>query len=279
MLSLDFDATLGFLGEGPSSYDHKDDTPLHTRTRNTFIETPIPTSPTRTLRFSRSDPTASPSHPPPFQLRRLDELGQSAPGSQESNDSNMPAGASQDSQADTVPRKPRHQYRDSCKFPIHILVNDTPLTIYLTRATIPGPASASSTRVYCRVAGCPDNVPERAAGWSTHTAMRSHLNEHGAGCCIGQVPADYIRQHRLNQCPVCSKFISSRFGGTCPACRPSLGRSATSNAHANSSRRYTGPPLEELFSKRVPTKSICSETCPAFMVSVFNAGSSRYCGI
>ena len=75
---------------------------------------------------------------------------------------------------------------------------------------------ADARRVYCPVPGCPDGCPERVAGWASHRAMRQHLNDHASGVCVRAIPSSYLSEHRLEQCQVCSEFLSIRFGGTCP---------------------------------------------------------------
>ena len=64
-----------------------------------------------------------------------------------------------------------------------------------------------------------------------------------------------MQTHRLSQCQVCSRYISTRFGGTCPSCRPELARSSARDAATEAHRAYSGPNLEEIFSKRVATKN------------------------
>ena len=113
---------------------------------------------------------------------------------------------------------------------------------------------AGSGSIYCPVLGCPEGCPERVASWSTHHAMRPHLNELASGRCVGSIPSSYLSQHRLEQCQVCCKLLSIRFGGTCPRCRPQANRSSQTGNHQEGNP-YTGSSLEEIFSKRVPTKA------------------------
>ena len=35
-----------------------------------------------------------------------------------------------------------------------------------------------------------------------------------------EIPDDFMQQHALTRCSVCSKILSKRFGNACPRCRP-----------------------------------------------------------
>lgn len=87
--------------------------------------------------------------------------------------------------------------------------------------------------------------------------MRNHLNEHGQGRFPGlpAVPQSYLAEHRLSQCPVCQRFLSTRFGGICPRCRPAA-RAAVAEVPAADDRHQEPrlPSLHEVFSKRASTK-------------------------
>ncbi len=113
---------------------------------------------------------------------------------------------------------------------------------------------ASTARVFCPVQGCPDGDPNTAQGWGSHQAMRNHLNDHVANRSWGSVPQSYLSEHRLVQCQVCSRLISSRFGNACPDCRPRL---AAGRARLDSSQQLPAgfPAVEEIFGKRVQTKA------------------------
>ena len=108
--------------------------------------------------------------------------------------------------------------------------------------------------IFCPVPGCPESDPQRAAGWQSNAALRPHLNDHGAGRCVGAVPATYLAEQRLDQCQVCSRFLAARYGGTCPRCRPQLAVPAA-GVEEGRPRGPDAPPLEDLFSKRVATKA------------------------
>ena len=121
-------------------------------------------------------------------------------------------------------------------------------------------ASSSSRpnngRIYCPVPGCPESCSERVAGWSTHQAMRQHLNEHACGRCTGSIPSSYLSEHRLEQCQVCSKLLSIRFGGTCPRCWPQLNRSSKTGSRQEG-RHYSGPSFGIFFLSGPPPRLLC----------------------
>ena len=108
--------------------------------------------------------------------------------------------------------------------------------------------------MYCPVLGCPHSYSERVAGWSSHTSMRDHLNDHCAGRFVGPIPQQYHDEHQLGQCEVCSKLLSRRFGNTCPRCRPQLAQPTTQSGQGRP-REAQAPSLEQIFAKRAPTKA------------------------
>ena len=118
-------------------------------------------------------------------------------------------------------------------------------------------AAQGCPRVFCPVPGCPDGDPNRAGGWSCHQHMREHLDEHCAGIYAGAVPPEYLQEHRLGQCQVCSRLLSTRFSNDHPHCRPQLstgghGSRNTTHQRANASSLVN---FEEVFNKRVATKA------------------------
>ena len=242
-LQMGFDSTLGFPGEGPhcqvclwdelrcscnrrgaavaraGPYDVLNDLPDSIRVHNTFIHAgqSSESSRSRSLRPNLTDgDLPAPSNPQPLTEQHASDDGTAVSGA---------AGGITDGLRDVSLDPGTHS------------------------------SSAASSRVYCPVRGCPESLPERAAGWRSHSSMRAHLNEHAAGRCVGAVPETYLQANRLNQCQVCSKLISTRFGGTCPSCRPQLASSSARGSNVDDSRAYTGPAFEEIFSKRVPTKN------------------------
>eukprot|EP00959_Pyramimonas_sp_CCMP1952_P309514 6477400-Pyramimonas_sp.AAC.1 len=90
------------------------------------------------------------------------------------------------------------------------------------------------TRVFCPVPGCPRADPAATAGGADHQSMRLHLNEHAAGRFPGLplAPQDYLDDHRLSQCSVCQRFLSTRYNGICPRCRPAARAAAAGAAPA-----------------------------------------------
>ena len=86
------------------------------------------------------------------------------------------------------------------------------------------PIRSRRVRIFCPVLGCKCSDPDRARGWGSHAAMRSHLNEHCAGRLQNAIPAQYLEEHRLDQCSFCGQLIHRRFNQCCPRCRPNLRR-------------------------------------------------------
>ena len=80
------------------------------------------------------------------------------------------------------------------------------------------------------------------------------MQEHASGRLIGDVPRDWMRGRNLETCSVCSRLLSTRFGGACPRCRPALQRAAD---RPSAGRPIPGdwPSLEEVLTARVPVRS------------------------
>ena len=114
--------------------------------------------------------------------------------------------------------------------------------------------SSSRQRLYCPVPGCPDSNCRRAAGWASKQSLRSHVEEHATGRLMGVIPDTWMRDQNLEQCSVCSRLLSQRFGGTCPRCRPALQRDPPSAAGSRPVPE-DWPSLEEVFTLRIPTKA------------------------
>ena len=89
-----------------------------------------------------------------------------------------------------------------------------------------GAEQRAERRVFCPVPGCVAGDAARAPGWHTVQSMRPHLEEHTSGHLLGDVPDEWLEQHGLGQCVVCSRLLARRFGHACPRCRPSLARPA-----------------------------------------------------
>ena len=90
---------------------------------------------------------------------------------------------------------------------------------------VPNPTSAAESRWYCPVPSCPCHDSLRSAGWASFASMRPHLAQHAAGRLQGEVPPAFLQANRLTRCEVCSKILSTRYGRSCPRCRPELLRS------------------------------------------------------
>ena len=92
------------------------------------------------------------------------------------------------------------------------------------------PAEGVRPRRYCPVQGCPESSSTRAQGWTDPAALRKHMECHASGRITGNVPRDWMSENGLEQCSVCSRLLSTRYGGACPRCRASLGVGATGPA-------------------------------------------------
>ena len=62
--------------------------------------------------------------------------------------------------------------------------------------------------------------PTRCSGWSSHSAMRNHLDDHCAGILSGSVPPEYLGEHDLEPCSVCGLLVRRFHNGSHPRCRP-----------------------------------------------------------
>ncbi|MBM4023654.1 MAG: hypothetical protein FJ284_15705, partial [Planctomycetes bacterium] len=111
---------------------------------------------------------------------------------------------------------------------------------------------ARSTRCYCPVPGCPAGDAVRSAGWQSVQALRQHLDEHAAGRLTGSVPNEWLANHNLGQCTVCSRLLSTRFGNSCPRCRPAM-QSATAPA-VGRPLLPNSPSVPEACESKVPVK-------------------------
>ena len=185
---------------------------------------------------------------PPLQLRRIDEMGQAVPGSQDADrgtqDSLLAEQASRldisaDSQAQSsAPSAPPQQQHSN------------------TEAADPRSSAEPSSRparVYCPVPGCPEGLVGSAAGWADVAGMKDHLNDHCERRFLGSIPADFLERHRWVQCQVCSRLLSRRYGTACPRCRPELQRASSTNS-AQPPPRPAAPSFEETAKKRSFTK-------------------------
>jgi hypothetical protein len=93
------------------------------------------------------------------------------------------------------------------------------------RERSPPPGQRSPDRVFCPVPGCPASMPG-SRGWTSHAAMRPHLEDHAAGTLDGDVPQAYRARQHLDLCSVCGGLVSSRYDGAHPRCRPAARRAA-----------------------------------------------------
>jgi len=86
----------------------------------------------------------------------------------------------------------------------------------------PPPAAPANGRIFCPVRGCMHSDEQNARGWSSHGAMRPHLNEHCSGRFMGRIPQDYMDAHNFQFCRHCGQLVNQRFNGCCPRCRPHI---------------------------------------------------------
>ena len=77
-------------------------------------------------------------------------------------------------------------------------------------------SSGSSVRCFCPVPGCGRGDPTRATGWSSHQAMRAHLDDHCSGTLAGAVPQDYLDAHSRDLCQECGLLVNKRYNGVHP---------------------------------------------------------------
>ena len=133
--------------------------------------------------------------------------------------------------------------------------NDTePSASRSAAATHPAPRrQVPSARMYCPVAGCPQSNPLRAAGWACNESLRNHVQEHAYGRLAGEIPRSWMEERNLNQCSVCSRLISTRFGGACPRCRPEVIAGTAQQAHGRAIPA-DWPSLEDVCSVNIPTR-------------------------
>lgn len=115
-------------------------------------------------------------------------------------------------------------------------------------------SSSRGSRWYCPVPCCPKHDCIRSAGWASLAAMRPHLAEHASGRLEGDIPQSFMEAQRLTRCTVCSKILSTRFGNACPRCRPEL---IAASRPASDGRPIppSYPTLDEVFQMRLPCKS------------------------
>ena len=205
---------------------------VHTRA---VAPPPSPASPLR--RYADEGLHASESScARPAQLRRLNEQGDSMPGSQQSGaaDSDSLAdieGTPPDSQQSTVQGTQDSVLADQAASALTIAPS-APQPPLHTAATLPPPPSPPSgalppRRMHCPIPSCPAADHTRHAGWTSMVGLRAHLQEHASGRLSGDVPSHALDEMNLGICRVCSRLLSRRFGDACPKCRPALAQPAT----------------------------------------------------
>ena len=118
------------------------------------------------------------------------------------------------------------------------------------RERSPPPGQRSPDRVFCPVPGCPASMPG-SRGWTSHAAMRPHLEDHAAGTLDGDVPQAYRARQHLDLCSVCGGLVSSRYNGAHPRCRPAARRAAAA-APAAAALAVAGPSLETACAANTP---------------------------
>jgi hypothetical protein len=115
-------------------------------------------------------------------------------------------------------------------------------------------APTRSARIFCPVPGCLCADRVRSQGWASDATMRNHLQDHASGRLLGVVPQEYLQEKRLCQCSVCFKLVSSRFGGSCPSCRPAAREALGTNSdQAGQPRNRSLPELGAVMSAPFPT--------------------------
>lgn len=111
--------------------------------------------------------------------------------------------------------------------------------------------------------------------------MRPHLNEHGFGRFVGlpPVPQAYLDEHELGQCSVCQRFLSTRFGGVCPRCRPAAraaAAAATQSQGAGAALASPGlPSWQEASSRRTSTKHYVPKAARDLWAKCFVQAAAR----
>eukprot|EP00971_Amphidinium_carterae_P129601 2566869-Amphidinium_carterae.1 len=116
----------------------------------------------------------------------------------------------------------------------------------------------ASSRTYCPVPGCIHHNPHSSPGWLSSAGMRDHLQEHATGRLQGDIPLSYMVEHRLGQCSVCHRLISSRFGLACPRCRPSLREGPRPDARVVPADY---PSMETVMMTHIQTRRYIPEGC------------------
>ena len=111
------------------------------------------------------------------------------------------------------------------------------------------PAAHRTERVFCPVPGCPA-AASSGRGWTSHAAMRPHLEDHAAGTLEGEVPQAYRARHHLDLCSVCGGLVASRFNGAHPRCRPAARRAVVPVPAAGLA--LPGPSIEAVFAEPAP---------------------------
>ena len=287
---LGFDATLGYPGEGPCTLcgdsghnfrtcPFRGDVPqadvttisfsggVSARERNTFVDTydvPVAAERARSLRGHSSHGDID---SPPSQLRRIDELGQAVPGSQDTERGSQDSALADQASRLDISADQTSTNQNVC--PACLSDWNFCLCQRNRRATASTGSSSSAivnasqnssepplsrpARIFCPVPGCPEHDTARANGWADVSSMRDHLNDHCSGRFLGAIPSAFLEQHRLSQCQVCSRLLSTRFGNACPRCRPELRRRASSNA-SDPPSRPAAPSFEDVAKKRSFTK-------------------------
>ena len=118
----------------------------------------------------------------------------------------------------------------------------------------------SPDRVFCPVPGCPASMPG-SRGWTSHPAMRPHLEDHAAGTLDGDVPQAYRARQHLDLCSVCGGLVSSRYN----LCSPTLPASCSSSCRGSPCRccpRSCRPIFGDSLRCKHPGPAPCPQSCP-----------------
>eukprot|EP00973_Karenia_brevis_P051539 7158402-Karenia_brevis.AAC.1 len=80
------------------------------------------------------------------------------------------------------------------------------------------------------------------------------MQEHATGRLMGEIPEAWLQSNNLEQCSVCARILSTRYGGTCPRCRPTL-RHGVARHSSGRPVPVDWPTLEEVMTARIHTRA------------------------
>ena len=124
--------------------------------------------------------------PPPSTLRRVNELGDSVPGSQ---DSAVPAGSQDATLASAAGRA---------------------LNLDVSSTHEPGRRAEGHTNLFCPVPGCPNAAAGRRPEFSSAQRLRAHVDAHLLAQLPGLPPQEWMDQRGMVACRLCGRMVSRR---------------------------------------------------------------------